>query len=195
MRWTALLGLATLTAALALHAAPASAQGSYRLYPWCAQYNLPGGPTSCRFSTFEQCRPEVSGVGGQCVVNPYYAAYGPHHSFRGGPPPRRSARKNTKQALRSRIHYSRLLKTNSHKSTCRPRAGHTFGNDRVNPDTQREYIRAVKWLCGVSRSVAGHHDTGRPARVALAAFQKALQMERSLPRCLLRPAAGAATAL
>lgn len=71
MRRTALFGLAILMAALVLDAAPASAQYRYQLAPWCAQYNLPGGPMSCNFATFEQCRAEISGVGGMCNVNPY----------------------------------------------------------------------------------------------------------------------------
>jgi hypothetical protein len=94
---SALLGLAALTAVLTLDAKQTSAQSSYRFYPWCAQYNLPGGPTSCRFSTFEQCRPEVSGVGGQCVVNPYYAAYGPD-----GRPPSSPRQKSGRTRNRAR---------------------------------------------------------------------------------------------
>lgn len=84
------IGLAVLTVALSVEA-KAEVPYYYR-YPWCAQYNLPGGPTSCRFATFAQCLPEVRGVGGQCVVNPYYAAY--HASDRGGQvaPRRRGAR-------------------------------------------------------------------------------------------------------
>jgi hypothetical protein len=66
-----LFGLVALSAAFSIDHAGAG----YRYYPWCAQYNLPGGPTSCRFATFEQCLPEVRGVGGQCVVNPYPPSY------------------------------------------------------------------------------------------------------------------------
>jgi hypothetical protein len=95
MRRTALLGLAALTAAFALDTAPASAQsGGYRLYPWCAYYSTRGGATNCYFSTIEQCRAAVSGVGGYCGVNTWYAAYGSYYSFGSGgaPPARRSAR-------------------------------------------------------------------------------------------------------
>jgi hypothetical protein len=87
MRRTVLLGVATLMGALSV---AADARGGYRFYPWCAQYNLPGGPTSCRFATFEQCLPEVRGVGGQCVINPYSPGYG---VSRAAIAPRRSARK------------------------------------------------------------------------------------------------------
>lgn len=80
MRLAAPLAWAALVASVVVTATPASAQYGVRRYPWCAQYNLPGGPTSCRFSTFEQCLPDVRGVGGQCVINPYYAAYGPGYT-------------------------------------------------------------------------------------------------------------------
>ena len=43
------------------------------LYPWCAQYGgWDGGGRNCGFSTYEQCRATVSGVGGYCEVNPMY---------------------------------------------------------------------------------------------------------------------------
>jgi len=43
-------------------------------YPWCAQYSggMGGGGTNCGFSTIDQCRATVSGVGGFCVPNPFY---------------------------------------------------------------------------------------------------------------------------
>ena len=85
-----LLGLAALTAAFAVDAAPASAQG-YRLYPWCAQYSGRGG-SNCYFSTFSQCQQAVSGVGGYCSQNPFYAAYGSYYSFGGSGPARGSRR-------------------------------------------------------------------------------------------------------
>ena len=42
-------------------------------YPWCAQYAR-SGAKNCGFVTFQQCRATVSGVGGQCVINPFYVA-------------------------------------------------------------------------------------------------------------------------
>lgn len=94
MRRTALLGVAAVAAASSLNAAPATAQqGGYQLYPWCAYYGGGrGGGTNCYFSTFEQCRLAISGVGGMCSENPWYAAYGSYYSFGGGPAPRRSSR-------------------------------------------------------------------------------------------------------
>jgi Protein of unknown function (DUF3551) len=53
---------------------PASAYDlPYDPYPWCAQYSGDGGGgTNCGFSTIEQCRADVSGIGGFCVRNQFY---------------------------------------------------------------------------------------------------------------------------
>jgi Protein of unknown function (DUF3551) len=93
---TTLLGLAIMTAALALDTAPANAQYRYQLAPWCAQYNLPGGPMSCNFATLEQCRAEISGVGGMCNVNPYLAN-GPTQFYASKLRLRRSARRHRRR--------------------------------------------------------------------------------------------------
>ena len=72
----ALFAVAALTAAL--NAAPASAQqGGYPLYPWCAYYGGAGrgGGTNCYFSTWQQCQLAISGNGGYCYQNPFYASY------------------------------------------------------------------------------------------------------------------------
>lgn len=81
MRRIALLGLAAVTAALTFAPATASAQGGYKLYPYCAYYNLKSGVSNCYFSTLAQCRAAISGVGGTCGINPFYAAYGSYYSF------------------------------------------------------------------------------------------------------------------
>jgi Protein of unknown function (DUF3551) len=52
-----------------------NAQSSYS-YPWCAI--LPGagsgsgGAMSCYYTSLEQCRTTMSGIGGLCVASPYY---------------------------------------------------------------------------------------------------------------------------
>ena len=52
---------------------PASAYDlPYDPYPWCAQYSDSGGGSNCGFLTFEQCRADVSGIGGFCVHNQFY---------------------------------------------------------------------------------------------------------------------------
>jgi hypothetical protein len=43
-------------------------------YRWCAEYTggALGGSSNCYFTTLEQCRATVSGVGGFCSPNPFY---------------------------------------------------------------------------------------------------------------------------
>ena len=42
-------------------------------YPWCAQYSGgSSGGRNCGFSTLEQCRATVSGIGGFCEPNLFY---------------------------------------------------------------------------------------------------------------------------
>jgi hypothetical protein len=69
---SAFLALAALGAAFALDAAPASAQG-YPVYPWCAQYGGRSGGTNCYFANRWQCQQAISGNGGFCYENPFYA--------------------------------------------------------------------------------------------------------------------------
>ncbi|MFL5101045.1 MAG: DUF3551 domain-containing protein [Xanthobacteraceae bacterium] len=42
------------------------------IYPWCAQYGTRGGARNCGFTTWEQCRAAISGMGGYCIENPFY---------------------------------------------------------------------------------------------------------------------------
>ena len=50
----------------------ASAQGAWSQGAWCAHYyGRGGGGTNCGFYTIQQCREAVSGVGGECTVNPW----------------------------------------------------------------------------------------------------------------------------
>ena len=69
-----ILGLLAATAAFGTRA---EAQN----YPWCAYYGGRGfsGGTNCGFTTFEQCRATVSGIGGFCAQNTQYVPPpGPH---------------------------------------------------------------------------------------------------------------------
>jgi hypothetical protein len=63
-----MLGLAA-AMVVTFAAAPASAQ----VYPWCAQYAFPGGATNCGFATLQQCEWAISGNGGFCRQNQFYA--------------------------------------------------------------------------------------------------------------------------
>ena len=43
--------------------------GSHPSAPWCADFNHQER-IECSFSSFEQCRASVAGVGGSCMPNP-----------------------------------------------------------------------------------------------------------------------------
>ena len=59
-----------LAAIASISATPARAEIEY---PWCAQYGgRCGGGRNCGFSTIEQCRATVSGIGGFCEPNLFY---------------------------------------------------------------------------------------------------------------------------
>ena len=69
MRCIALIGIAAI-ASLAALATPVRAEIEY---PWCAQYSGgSSGGRNCGFSTLEQCRATVSGIGGFCEPNLFY---------------------------------------------------------------------------------------------------------------------------
>jgi hypothetical protein len=70
MRCIALIGIAAI-ASLAALATPVRAEIEY---PWCAQYGggEMGGGRNCGFSTLEQCRATISGIGGSCEPNLFY---------------------------------------------------------------------------------------------------------------------------
>lgn len=67
MRYYILIGVA-----MALAGSADRAQSAI-IYPWCAHYMMPNGPSNCGFATFEQCRLTVAGIGGTCQLNPFYA--------------------------------------------------------------------------------------------------------------------------
>ena len=60
-----------------------NAQSPYS-YPWCAIYGRRGGGAmSCYYTSWEQCRTTMLGIGGNCVESPYYHAQStllPHRS-------------------------------------------------------------------------------------------------------------------
>jgi hypothetical protein len=57
--------------AVVVDSTPAAAQADP--YRWCSIYmGEDGGSSNCYFMTLEQCRANVSGVGGFCSPNPFY---------------------------------------------------------------------------------------------------------------------------
>ncbi len=69
--------LLVIAAALLGETQVSKAQSAYS-YPWCAIYpgdsNGPGGAMSCYYTSWEQCRTTMLGIGGNCVESPYYHA-------------------------------------------------------------------------------------------------------------------------
>ncbi len=63
-----LLFAVAITAGPALFGGRAKAQN----YPWCAVYNEDGPVYNCGFTTLDQCRATVSGIGGDCERNDWY---------------------------------------------------------------------------------------------------------------------------
>jgi Protein of unknown function (DUF3551) len=72
--------LAIFSAILLSDIQAASAQSAYS-YPWCSVRGR--GTMSCYYTSREQCRATLSGIGGNCVMSPYY---------RPSPPTPRAAR-------------------------------------------------------------------------------------------------------
>jgi hypothetical protein len=68
-----ILSLFLLAAAL-LGEIPAASAQSAASYPWCAKYYKEGAPTSCYFTSYQQCKTTLSGIGGYCFESPYYHA-------------------------------------------------------------------------------------------------------------------------
>ncbi|QUS39798.1 DUF3551 domain-containing protein [Tardiphaga alba] len=42
-------------------------------YPWCQRTKMTGGSPDCSFTSLNQCQASISGVGGDCVRNPWMA--------------------------------------------------------------------------------------------------------------------------
>jgi hypothetical protein len=60
-----------LVAGFASLSGSAQAQSAYD-YPWCALNANKSGATVCYYSTFEQCKNTVQGIGGICIRSPYF---------------------------------------------------------------------------------------------------------------------------
>jgi hypothetical protein len=67
----ALIAIAAVVVSLLVLTRPA---GAGIEYPWCAQYSggSSGGGRNCGFSTIEQSRATISGMGGFCEPNLFY---------------------------------------------------------------------------------------------------------------------------
>ena len=107
-----------LVASLFLLAGPVAADP----YKWCAAYR--NGGTNCGFTTIEQCRATVSGVGGFCEPNQFYTG-----------PEKASAQRSQKQAQRKppAEHRAQEHRAQEHRAQER-RATETPAPDRRGPE-------------------------------------------------------------
>ncbi len=69
MRFTMIPALAV--AAVLATGPAAQAQSPYG-YPWCAIYTNKSGAQACYYMSYEQCMATMSGIGGYCILSPYY---------------------------------------------------------------------------------------------------------------------------
>ena len=53
---------------------PAAAQSTVSQFPFCIQNGEYPGWTGCMFNTMQACQASASGVGGECLTNPWYQA-------------------------------------------------------------------------------------------------------------------------
>ena len=69
-----ILALAILTTSTVLMATPSPAQTYSPDYPVCRYaYRWGGSDAECAYTSLAQCAQSLSGLGGYCTVNPYYA--------------------------------------------------------------------------------------------------------------------------
>jgi len=74
-----------------------NAQSPYS-YPWCSVGGHRGSNAmSCYYTSWEQCRTTMSGIGGNCIESPYYHA-------QPTPPPHHSAIKRRESVASARSH-------------------------------------------------------------------------------------------
>jgi Protein of unknown function (DUF3551) len=70
MHMVAATGLMAATILAAMSAT--TGEATAREYPWCSYYN--NGGQNCGFSTYGQCKSNLSGIDGLCHMNRSYAA-------------------------------------------------------------------------------------------------------------------------
>ena len=88
MRIMILAAASAITIAFAtFNTTPAQAVGVR--YPFCMQGNRNPGLSSCVYQTYEQCQATASGLGQNCIANPYYVGDSDPRSYLHSPRTRR----------------------------------------------------------------------------------------------------------
>ena len=65
------LPLGAVFAALGAVPTPGHAQSAYS-YPWCAVYPRAIGGYACYYRSYEMCMKTMWGIGGSCMLSPFY---------------------------------------------------------------------------------------------------------------------------
>lgn len=68
----------TALALAAFVAAAASTGAQAQNYPWYAVYNMGDNAYNCGFTTYEQCKVTISGIGGFCERNTQFQPLRPY---------------------------------------------------------------------------------------------------------------------
>ncbi|KJC59355.1 hypothetical protein UP10_17670 [Bradyrhizobium sp. LTSPM299] len=76
---TIILAAASVVALTTFCAVPAQAVGVR--YPFCMQGNRYPGLSNCAYETYQQCQASASGIGQDCIANPYYVGDNDRRSY------------------------------------------------------------------------------------------------------------------
>ena len=84
---TIILAAASVAALTTFGAVPAQAVGVR--YPFCMQGNRYPGLSNCAYESYQQCQDTASGIGQNCIANPYYVGDNNPRSYLNVPPRQR----------------------------------------------------------------------------------------------------------
>jgi len=79
-----ILAAASVSALASFIGTPAHAVGVR--YPFCIQGDRYPGLSNCSFETYQQCQATASGIGQNCIANPFYAGDNDRRSYIHIPP-------------------------------------------------------------------------------------------------------------
>ena len=81
---TMILAAASVVALATVGTAPAQAVGVR--YPFCIQGDRYPGLSNCSYPSYDACLATASGIGENCIANPYYVGDNDPRSYRRSPP-------------------------------------------------------------------------------------------------------------
>jgi hypothetical protein len=87
MRTMILAAASVVALTTAFGTVPAQAVGVR--YPFCIQGNRYPGLSNCAYESYQQCQATASGIGQDCIANPYYVGDNDRRSYLNIPPRQR----------------------------------------------------------------------------------------------------------